>query len=303
MNKERLLAQHKRKTILIETLKHLDKMLNIPENGKKKLEGLMTSLDTVISDFDLWDYIMQEVGGLRSYDIYTYYHSLNVSVLSTVTGMCLGFSDDRLIDLGLSGALHDIGKQMVPLSILNKKGSLSEEEFNIMKLHPVCGYDYIKSHFSVFSVEVFLGILDHHEKLDGTGYPRGLTGENISLFGRIISVCDIYDALTSDRPYHKAFLPSEAVEYLYASKDLDKNVVRAFTHSIYAYPPGTSVQLSDGKRGIVIKNHCGYPCRPLIKLKEDNFINLLDTRNLNLTITAVLGSAAILNRTDTRSIG
>lgn len=226
---------------------------------------------------------------LRAYDNYTYYHSVNVSIISIIIGTCLKLSRDDLRQLGIAGILHDIGKEFLPHDMLTKQTPLSHEEFEIIKTHPYLGYSHLKR-LDGFSQTICSAILQHHERFDGNGYPMRKRRYDISLFGRIISIADVYDALISKRPYHDPYLPSDALEFILGASGtaFDPALVEIFMKKISIYPLGITVKLSDGRKGIVIKNYENYPTRPLIRMLDTNEeINLKDDNDaLNLTIVS-----------------
>lgn len=235
---------------------------------------------------------------LKLFDDYTFYHSVNTAVVSVTIGAAMKMNRKRLFKLGLSGILHDIGKTFIPEETLNKNGKLNAEEWEQMKEHPYLGYRHLKDNYPSIPPTSLAGILHHHERWNGEGYPNGKIGEEIFEFGRIIAVADVYDALTSDRPYRKALYPHDAIEYIMGSADeyFDLAVVKKFTENIAPYPLGTIVKLSNKKTGIVIENNVGFGLRPVVKIIKDeeenviqekkrNIINLKD--NIDLTIIEV----------------
>ncbi len=242
-------------------------------------------------------HVMINIIDIKSFDEYTYHHSVNVCVLSLVIGIAVGLSKEELSNLGVAGLLHDIGKVFINQDLLNKVDPLTREEFDIMKEHSMSGYKYIKTKFE-FPYQSNIGVLHHHEKYDGTGYPQSKVGEEISLFGRIIAIADVYDALTSNRSYKKALLASEAMEYIMggAGAHFDFELVNVFVRKVAAYPLGTCIRLSNGIRGIVVENFAHAPTRPkirLIDLKDENgedmYINLSnDFDNMNVTIQEII---------------
>lgn len=233
---------------------------------------------------------------LKVFDEYTFYHSVNVAVLSIVVGATLNLNRLELYKLGMAALLHDIGKVFVPKSILEKNGKLTDEEFAQMKKHSELGYSYLKDKYNI-PVHSYVGVLQHHERYDGKGYPYGKKGEDISLFGRIISVADVYDALTSDRPYRKAMLPSEAMEYIMGNSGtmFDPQIVKIFLKKVAAYPVGTVVRLSNGWSGLVIENHEHWATRLTVKIIKKNEENVepfilemhKDYNCMNITIVGI----------------
>jgi HD-GYP domain-containing protein (c-di-GMP phosphodiesterase class II) len=233
---------------------------------------------------------------LKSYDNYTYYHSVNVGVLSMVLGVALGMNRTSLYKLGLGALLHDIGKVFVDKSIIDKPDSLTPEEYEKVKKHPVLGYKYLTSTSLDLPVSGLIGVLQHHERNNGSGYPEGLSGEKISKFSRIISIADVFDAMTSDRPYRPGMMPSEAMEFLMGGGGtlFDLELVSLFTKKVAAFPLGTCVLLSNGLTAIVVENYEDCCLRPKVKVISSDdadpiFFDLKNDRYLsNLTITSVV---------------
>ncbi len=262
---------------------------NDMEKAKKQVEKLV---DQIFSHKN----IMVNIIDLKVFDDYTYYHSVNVAVLSIVIGVALEIDREELCELGFAAILHDIGKVFVDKYVLNKPGRLNIDEFEEIKKHSLLGAEHIKNGYTMPNSS-YMGILDHHEKFEGGGYPNSIEGERISLYGRIIAVADVYDALTSDRPYRKALLPSEAMEYIMASTTtlFDPKIVEVFVRKVAAYPIGTSVKLSNGAIGIIIDNYEDLCMRPKVRVyreKNKNInpyeIDLANYKNLNITVIEVV---------------
>lgn len=213
--------------------------------------------------------IMFNMLNLRNYDEYTYFHSVNVAILAVVIGVRFGMNEHQLRYLAAGGLLHDIGKKFLEISILNARRSLNEEERRIMLQHPKLGYEFIRDNFD-FEQEVLLGVLEHHECYNGEGYPMRKSGDEISIYGRIIKLADVYDAMTAKRPYRNPMLPSDVLEYVMAGNgsEFDPQLVSVFVHWIAVYPVGCEVELSDRRIAIVKHNYEGYALRPLVKIKE-----------------------------------
>lgn len=227
---------------------------------------------------------------LRCFDNYTYAHSVNVAVLSIIIGITLGLKKETLIKLGIGAIMHDIGKIFINKNILNKPGKLTDEEFQEIKKHSELGYKYVKDQLNLPAMSN-QAIVDHHEKYDGSGYPNGKLKDKISLFGRIIAVSDVYDALSSERPYRKAMNPSESMEYIMggAGTLFDPHIVNIFIHKIAPYPVGTMVQLSNNWVGIVVENFESVCLRPTIRIIEQDGNSVepfeISLRNEYLSIT------------------
>ncbi|KNZ43374.1 HD-GYP domain-containing protein [Acetobacterium bakii] len=263
--------------------------------AKQKFISMQKQIEQIVDEILGNQHMMINMVDLKVFDDYTYFHSVNVAVLSIVLGTSLGFNKEDLCNLGLGAILHDIGKIFVKKEILNKSGMLSDHEFEELKAHSSLGYNYIKKGFSI-STSSKIGIRDHHEKYGGGGYPNNIMGSDISLFGRIISIADVYDAMTSDRPYRKAVKPSEVIEYIMGSSCtlFDPDLVSIFIRKIAPYPIGTCVKLSNGLTGIVTENYESYCMRPKIRIFKDGDktitpyeINLADNTTLNITVTDV----------------
>lgn len=255
----------------------------------KQIEQMSSTVTKLIDEIRNTKDFMVNIVDLKMYDDYTYHHSLSVAVISLTVGIALGLNDIQLHQLGLSAVLHDIGKLMIPASIIQKPGRLTDEEYDIIKNHPVYGTK-ILPHRHDIPETIFDGIVSHHERMDGSGYPCGLKNEEIPLSGRILAVADVYDALTSNRPYRLPSLPSEASEYIMGGTGsyFDENVVSAFIKKVAPYPVGTCVRLSNGMTAVVVKNREDAPLRPTIRpLSGSMLIDLTDKHHLNIVISGL----------------
>lgn len=190
---------------------------------------------------------------IKTADEYTYMHSLAVSALCISFARQLDFDADQIRQIGVGGLLHDIGKMKVPGEILNKPGPLTEKEFEIMKSHVKEG-DRILNESTHLDAACICVTAHHHERLDGTGYPEGLKGDQISLFGQVAAIVDIYDALSSERCYKVAMSPHLALRKLleWSRSYLNRNLVEKFIAHVGIYPIGTLVRLKSGYIGVVI---------------------------------------------------
>ncbi|MFT9078622.1 HD-GYP domain-containing protein [Ethanoligenens sp.] len=247
------------------------------------VDDILASSDTIVNMVDM-----------KVFDDYTFYHSVNVSVLSLLLGVSFSFPEPKLFRLGLGALLHDIGKVFVGKFLLDKPGRLEEDEMREMQKHPIYGYEFLRDH-SDLPVTSYIGVLQHHERFDGSGYPYGLKGEEISEFARIISVADVYDALSSNRPYRSAVLSSNAMEYIMGGSGtyFDPVCVNMFVRKVAAFPLGTVVRLSNGMSAIVVCNYADCCTRPSVRILsgewQDRVIHLSRERNLrNVTITEVI---------------
>ncbi|MDW5299405.1 MAG: HD-GYP domain-containing protein [Sedimentibacter sp.] len=246
-------------------------------------------VDELISEILVKRELTNNVMDFKNHDEYTYQHCLSVANLSISTGISMGLSKQILHDLGMAGFLHDIGKTLIPLEILNKPGKLTSDEFEIIKSHPTSAVNMLKN---LVSDDILKGIESHHEKLDGSGYPYGKSKENIPLYGRILAICDVYHALSSDRSYRKTCFPNEVIEYIMGCADthFDYDILSVFLKSVVAFPIGIFVKLSNGKIGVVIKNHVENNIRPVVRIvNQDNTVGedidlLNDSHYMNTTI-------------------
>jgi HD-GYP domain-containing protein (c-di-GMP phosphodiesterase class II) len=229
---------------------------------------LQQTVNNIIDDLLSKKDLMINLQDIRTMDDYTFGHSVNVCILALVTGIALGFSRTQLNHLGMGALMHDIGKLKIPDSIMNKPGKLTDEEFAIMQQHPKFGFEILRKQDDVSLLSAHMA-LEHHERFDGNGYPNQLAKDDIHLFSRICSVADVFDAVTADRVYRKAFAPHEAYELLAASggSHFDYKVVSIFLRNIAAYPVGTWVELNTGEIGIVTDTKPGFATRPKVRLE------------------------------------
>lgn len=231
--------------------------------------------------------ISLDVMDLRTYDNYTYKHSVNVAVIAAIIALYMEFEREEIVDVCLTGLLHDIGKTRIDTDIINKPARLTNEEFDIVKGHARYSYEMLQDNWTISS-KTRQGVLHHHENEDGSGYPDKLVGDEIPLYSKIIHVADVYDALTSKRPYKKPFALSEAIEYLMGGGNVlfDVNIVNTFVKSVPVYPKGTEVFLSNGESGIVVSN-TSNSLRPIVRLYENKKeINLNEDKEYMNVIVA-----------------
>ena len=221
------------------------------------------------------DAVAVDIGALKVSDEYTFKHSVDVATMSMIVARKYGLDDQQVYEIGIAGLLHDIGKSKIPNEILNKAARLTDEEFAIMKQHSVYGYRILQPKEDL-STEIKLGVLQHHEKINGKGYPMGVTGDRIDLFARLISISDIYDALVTERPYKKAYSQRDAVEMIMSmTMELDITAMKSFLESMILYPVDSIVELSNGEQARVVKNIPHYILRPVVVgLTSGNVYNL-----------------------------
>ncbi|MBR3825008.1 MAG: HD-GYP domain-containing protein [Lachnospiraceae bacterium] len=210
------------------------------------------------------DALAVDISMLKVSDEYTFKHSVDVATMAMIVAKKMGYSEEEVYDIGVAGLLHDLGKAKVPPEILNKPGKLTEEEFEIMKKHSIHSYNILKENKGIKD-SVKLAVLQHHEKINGQGYPMGLVSSQICKFAKILTVVDIYDALVTERPYKAAFTQRDAVEMLMAmTYELDMDALKGFLGSVILYPVNCIVQLSNGETARVVENYTEYILRPKV---------------------------------------
>ncbi len=231
--------------------------------------------DELMNAIDANDAIAVDVNILKISDEYTFQHSVDVAVLSMMIAKKMGMSKEEVYDIGISGLLHDIGKAKIPNEILNKPGRLTDEEFAVIKQHPAYGYEILKEKDEL-KQSIKLGVLQHHEKINATGYPLGMEEIQICPFAKIIAVADIYDALITERPYKKGFTQRDAVEMIMTmTGELDMAAMKSFLSSVILYPEGSTVELSNGERARVVQNYEEAVLRPkVVGLKSGRVYDL-----------------------------
>jgi len=227
---------------------------------------------------------------LSTYDEYTYAHSINVSAIAVVFGEYLDLPRKDLINLGVAGMMHDLGKTAVPARIINKRGRLTDNEFQEIKRHPQHGYDILKRTDGV-PEEVLEAVRGHHEKFNGGGYPNGNARKDIPALARILSLADVYDALTSDRSYKNAILPNKALAIMYGMRDQDFDAmeVQLFIKCLGIFPSGSLVRLNSGSYGVVYESNPVLPLLPKIKIILDEDLHPIPSQLVDLAAQQAMG--------------
>lgn len=236
--------------------------------------GIKDSLNIVE---DLVDYIISmgdvntSLNDIRTYDNYTYVHSLDTCIMATFLGLSNGFNEKELKELAIGAILHDIGKVKIDNKIITKCGALTDEEFLEIRRHPIYGEEILSKNVRI-SDNAIKAVIQHHERIDGRGYPYKLVDKEISKFGKIVCICDVYDAVSNDRVYRKKFSPNEAYELILAGSGtaFDRSMVQNFRETFAVYPLSCCVRLSNSIEGYVIRQNSNFPDRPVIRILYDS---------------------------------
>jgi len=263
-------------------------------NSKNVKNSLNVVEDLVSYIIELGD-VNVSLSDIKTYDNYTYVHCLDTCIMSSFLGMSSGFNEKELKELGIGAILHDVGKTKISDKIINKCGALTNEEFEEIKKHPTYGEEILKKNFNIPD-SIIRAVSEHHERFDGKGYPQKLEGKEISKFAKVISICDVYDAVSNNRSYREKYSPSDAYEMILAGSDslFDCNLVKKFKETFAVYPLGCCLKLSNGVEGYVIKQNANFPDRPIIRVLYDSEtrkpitfyeINLLE--NISLTVKSI----------------
>lgn len=213
---------------------------------------------------------------IKGYDEYTYVHSVNVGILITSLVYSMGYSEEQLLEAGIGGLLHDIGKMRVPEHILNKPGRYTTEEFSIMKRHPENGLNILKNANAISDFSKVV-IIEHHERFNGKGYPKGIDNAEIHDIGFIAAVADVYDAMTTDRIYRPACTPQQTLAMIFQGCNIDysRRIVELFTRHLGIYPVGSFIRLASGEMGVVIRVDKGAILTPNVLILFDQYGNRL----------------------------
>lgn len=246
----------------------------------------MTDVRNITDSISTGAYTARDLIGplanIGSVDDYNYTHSLNVSLIAMTIGKWMNCSEKTIKHLIQAGLLHDIGKSKISKTILHKPGKLTDEEFKIIKQHPVHSYSILKD-VTTLHEDVLYGVLTHHEREDGSGYPSGITSERINLIAKIVAVADIYDAMTSERIYRKNQSPFEVFELMQNGSfgELHPAILNKFIKNMGAYYKGKRVSLNNGEEGEVVFINARSIARPIIQI-GDKYVDLSHERSLKI---------------------
>ncbi|MCY6959341.1 HD-GYP domain-containing protein [Clostridium brassicae] len=259
---ERLL---KIKQIYMKSMSNIVKSLNM-EHRVETRDSLRVVENLVEYIIDCGD-VDKSLTDIKTYDNYTYVHCIDTCIMATFLGISMNYSESELKELAIGAVLHDIGKTKVPYKIINKREPLTKEEMQEIRNHPIYGKEILEKNMQI-SMDIIKAVEQHHERVDGSGYPNGLKGYEISRFARIVSICDVYDAVSNNRVYRKKMPPNEAYELILGGSGtlFDEEIVKNFKNIFAIYPLGCCVKLSNNIEGYVIKQNKGFPDRPVIRV-------------------------------------
>ena len=247
---------------------------NIRENRTFNLTGICEAMKKIIEDAVSNRQVLVQMTDIRTRGDYMFGHSINVCLLSVMIGIKMNLNHQQLLELAMGAILHDLGMMLIPAEVLQKPDALSPADWQLIQTHTEKGFAIIRKIGPIPFVSAHVAF-QHHENFDGTGYSRGITGENIHVYARIVAVADIYDAINSDRPYRKAFLPHEAYDIMLASRGtkLDPEIVDLFLENVVIFPVGTTVLLDTGEIGVIVEIHPQLQVRPVVRIIIDKFGN------------------------------
>ena len=255
---------------------------NLKEDVELNLDAIKKHVEDAVPDMIRNNDVLMRLDQLRASDDYTYQHSLRVSILATMIGKWMGYTKTELSELATAGLMFDIGKMKIPDFIMNKP-KLSEDEFEVVKKHAQLGYGILMKTKGITN-NMKYSALQHHERLDGTGYPLRLKSGQIHEFAKIIMVCDIFDAMISDRPYRKKVSPFQAAEFIswQSGVTLDSKICYILISNLAEFYAGKRVRLSNGEVGRIIYVDVNFPTRPVIALENGAIRDLVKEKNLQI---------------------
>ncbi|SJZ45138.1 HD-GYP domain-containing protein [Selenihalanaerobacter shriftii] len=241
------------------------------------------TVNEIVDELTSKRHVIVHLNDIRAYDDYTFGHSVSVTALSILTGISLGYNKLELRDLGVGALLHDAGKIKIDESILLKPSKLTENEFEEVKQHPRIGYDLIKETDGISFPSAHIAY-QHHEKYNGSGYPRGLKGDDILEFAQIVAVADIYDAITTDRVYRKALPAHKALEVMHnlMQAQLNPDIAQMLFKNVAVYPIGSVVELNTGELGIVVDVNKEDLSAPVVRIIKGDEINQDEITEIDL---------------------
>lgn len=224
----------------------------------------------IVQDLSGRQDVLVSLSNLHVLDGYFFHHAVNVAVLAGVVGLAKGYNQQQMMDLGIGALLFDIGMTQVPKELWNKRMELNDEERQRLQYHTEEGFNILRSQHNISIVSAHCA-LQHHERYDGSGYPRQLSEKNIHEYARIVAIADVYDALTSPRPFRQSYSPSDASEFLFASGNsyFDLDLLKLFLQHVAIYPVASTVQLNTGHVGVVAGVNPLAVNRPTVRILQE----------------------------------
>lgn len=244
----------------------LARRISVKEMGMHFQQAFVSILNDLMSNKQ----ILLHLTNISTHSGLMYHHAVNVAVLATAMGMSLGFNRNQLMQLGIGAMLHDIGKIELPKGIQSKPTHWTAEEMEIAKQHTTNGFNILRKQHDLSLLSAHIA-LQHHERLDGSGYPQGLKGKQIHEYAQIVAICDVYDSLTTARPWRRRYMPQDALEYLMGSGGhlFEHHLIEAFRNHIAVFPIGSGVVLNSGETGVVCRVDPHYSHRPSVRILKD----------------------------------
>uniref|UniRef100_UPI0040568268 HD-GYP domain-containing protein n=1 Tax=Agathobacter sp. TaxID=2021311 RepID=UPI0040568268 len=279
---------------LMNLLKHIYQNKNISRDffdkqfmaDKHQLHEFLEEIIDALVKAEEEGRLLFEMEDSRNAGTWIFFHSINVCLLSIGMAIKMGKSKTEIMDIALGAIYHDLGKGWFPDNLVNKMG-LSESERRQLREHPEKMFRFLQKHN--YSVTTLYAVWQHHEKINGTGYPQQLKGDKIVESARIVSCANIYDNMVNMNPYEgESFYQEDAIEYLSANAELDIDCLRALLQVVVPYPVGTKVVLSNGQEGIVVKNSVGMPLRPMLIVNKELVYMDKDEKYRNVTVKGII---------------
>jgi putative nucleotidyltransferase with HDIG domain len=246
-------------------------MVRAEAGGEFTTRQIANSVHGIIDELIANRNSLIQLTDIRAVGDYSFAHSVSVAIMALVAGIAWGYDQRQLSTLGIGALLHDIGKSKLPQEMSNKVGPLSPTEMETMKRHAMLGFELLRRRDDVSPVAASVAF-QHHERYNGTGYPRGLVGTDIHEFARLTAIADVFDVMTTDQTNRQRQMPHEAVEFLTAYSGIlfDPELTPCFLSNVAIYPAGSMVRLSNQEVGVVVKNNREFPSRPLVRVMSSD---------------------------------
>lgn len=253
-----------------------DSMQTIPTKGRLDTKSLKKSVGLLVDDIMSNRDVLFAMYDVCTHSDILFFHSINVCILAVMTGISLGYNELSLMELGVGALLHDIGMATIPSEILNKPGALTDAETELVKKHPENGFNILRAQGDIHLRSSHIAF-QHHERWNGSGYPRGISGSDIMEYARIVAVADVFEALASDRPYREAYAINDIFTILRKLSGVyfDPDILDVFMSNIAPYPVGSMVRLDNGYIAVVLSVNKAHPHRPEVLCVIDGNQNLL----------------------------